>query len=121
MVMSIIHRLTGIALYLGTFLLAWWLIALASGPGYFNFVNGLFGSIVGRIVLFGYTWAIIHHMLGGLRHFIWDSGKGLDLATVNLLSWATIIGSVVITLAIWGLGLGSHAFGVADLFGGLGK
>lgn len=106
MVMSILHRLTGVALYVGTLLLAWWLMAAAAGPQYFDFVSAIFGSLPGRIVLFGYTWALVHHMLGGLRHFIWDTGRGLDIPTVNALSWSTIIGSVMITLAIWGLGLG---------------
>lgn len=101
MVMSIIHRITGAALYFGTLLLAWWLIAAATGPGYFDFVSGIFGSIPGRIVLFGYTWALIHHMLGGVRHFIWDMGKGFDLKTIDQLSWGTIILSVLLTAAIW--------------------
>ncbi len=101
MVMSIVHRITGVALYFGTLLLAWWLTAAATGPDYFNFVNGIFGSVGGRLVLFGYTWALMHHMLGGIRHFIWDTGRGYDLATVDRLSWGTIIGSVLLTGAIW--------------------
>ena len=76
MVMSILHRITGAALYFGTVLLAWWLIAAAAGPSYFDFVNGIYGSIIGRLILFGFTWALVHHMLGGLRHFIWDMGAG---------------------------------------------
>lgn len=101
MVMSILHRITGAALYFGTLLLAWWLIAAATGPGYFNFVSDIFGSIPGRIVLVGYTWALIHHMLGGVRHFIWDMGKGYDLKTIDLLSWGTIVLSLLLTAAIW--------------------
>ena len=101
MIMSIVHRITGVALYFGTLLLAWWLTAAATGPAYFNYVNGIFGSVPGRVVLFGYTWALMHHMLGGLRHFVWDTGRGYDLATVDRLSWGTLIGSVVLTAAIW--------------------
>ena len=101
MVVSIVHRLTGAALYFGTLLLAWWLIAAATGPAYFEFVNGLFGSWFGRVVLFGYTWALIQHMLGGIRHLIWDTGRGFDLVTVDRLAWGSIIGSVMITCAIW--------------------
>jgi succinate dehydrogenase / fumarate reductase, cytochrome b subunit len=96
-----LHRITGAALYLGTIILAWWLIAAATGPAYFAFVNDLLGSWVGRLVLFGYTWALIHHMLGGIRHLIWDTGRGFELKTVDLLGWGTIIGSVLITAAIW--------------------
>ena len=101
MVMSIMHRLTGAALYFGSLLLAWWLIAAASGPEYFEYVNGIFGSILGRIVLLGYTWALINHALGGIRHFIWDTGKGYDLRTIDILSWGSAILGVVLTLAIW--------------------
>jgi len=101
MVMSILHRITGAALYFGTLLLAWWLVAAASGPDYFEYVSGILGSVPGRIVLFGYTWALIHHMLGGVRHFIWDMGHGFDLKTIDLLSWGTIILSVAITSLIW--------------------
>jgi succinate dehydrogenase / fumarate reductase, cytochrome b subunit len=103
MVMSILHRITGAALYFGTLLLAWWLIAAAIGQRYYDFVNGLFAHPLGKVVLFGYTWALMHHMLGGIRHLIWDTGRGLDIAAVNRLSWATIIGSIVLTLAIWAL------------------
>ena len=101
MVMSIVHRITGVALYLGTLLLAWWLIAAAVGPGYFDFVNGIFGSPLGLAILFGYTWALIHHMFGGIRHLIWDTGRGFDLDTVSRMSWATLIGSVLATAGIW--------------------
>jgi succinate dehydrogenase / fumarate reductase, cytochrome b subunit len=101
MVMSIVHRLTGVALYFGTVLLAWWLTAAATGPAYFNYVNGIFGSLPGRVVLFGYTWALMHHMLGGLRHFLWDTGRGYDLATIDKLSWGTLIASIVLTGSIW--------------------
>lgn len=101
MVMSIVHRITGTALYLGTVLLAWWLIAAATGPEAFSFANGLLGSPVGLVVLFGYTWALMHHMLGGVRHLIWDTGRGFALPTVNLLSWLTLLGSLALTGAIW--------------------
>jgi succinate dehydrogenase / fumarate reductase cytochrome b subunit len=101
MVMSILHRITGAALYFGTILLSWWLIAAAIGPPYFDFVNGLFASVFGKLVLFGYTWALMHHMLGGLRHLIWDTGRGFDLPSVDALCWATIVGSVSLTVVIW--------------------
>ena len=57
------------------------------------------------LVLFGYTWALAHHMLGGMRHLLWDTGRGLQIWQVNVLSWLTIIGSVALTLAIWAVGL----------------
>ncbi|SRR5258706_11980541 len=105
MVMSIVHRITGMALYFGTVLLAWWLLAAASGPQAFAVANDFFGTIVGKIILFGYTWALMHHTLGGIRHFIWDTGRGLDLTSVDLLSWGTLIGSVALTIAVWAIAL----------------
>jgi succinate dehydrogenase / fumarate reductase cytochrome b subunit len=104
MVMSILHRLTGAALYFGTLLLAAWLIAAAMGEKQFALVNGLFAHPVGMLVLFGYTWALAHHMLGGMRHLIWDTGRGLQIWQVNALSWLSLIGSVALTLAIWAIG-----------------
>jgi succinate dehydrogenase / fumarate reductase cytochrome b subunit len=101
MVMSILHRLTGAALYFGTLLLAWWLIAAASRPAYFDFVASLFATWPAKIVLFGYTWALIHHMIGGIRHFIWDTGRGYDLETIDFLCWGSIVLSAVGAVAIW--------------------
>jgi succinate dehydrogenase / fumarate reductase cytochrome b subunit len=104
MVMSILHRITGAALYFGTVLLAWWLIAAAAGPDYFDFVNGIYGSFIGRLILFGFTWALVHHMLGGLRHFIWDMGAGFGREAREWLARATIIGSVTLTIVLWIIG-----------------
>ena len=106
MAMSILHRITGVALYTGTVLLAWWLLAAATGPEAFATVSWFFDSLVGRLVLFGYTWALMHHMIGGLRHFIWDMGAGFDLKTVDLLSYGTAIGSITLTVLIWVAGYG---------------
>ncbi len=101
MMMSIMHRITGAALYFGSLLLMWWLVAAAVGPHYFEFVNGLFGSWLGRLILLGYTWALMHHLMGGIRHFIWDTGRGYDLKTIDLLSWGTLVTSTLLTALIW--------------------
>lgn len=102
MAMSIVHRITGIALAGGILLLVWWLAAAASSnDDYFNMVQGLFGSILGRIVLLGFTWALVHHALGGLRHFIWDTGHGFDLPKVEWLAQANLIAAPIITAALW--------------------
>lgn len=101
MVMSIMHRITGAALYFGSLLLVWWLIAAATGPDYYNYVLSWFATWPGKAVLLGYTWALMHHLLGGLRHLIWDTGAGYDLRTVDLLSWGTLAGSVILTALIW--------------------
>jgi succinate dehydrogenase / fumarate reductase, cytochrome b subunit len=110
MVMSIVHRITGAALYFGSALLAWWLVSAAVGPEYFAYVSSWLNTWPGWIVLFGYTWALIHHALGGVRHFIWDSIHGFDLKTIDLLSWGSLAASVTLTLLVWAYGL--HANGV---------
>jgi succinate dehydrogenase / fumarate reductase cytochrome b subunit len=99
--MSGFHRVTGAVLYFGMLIPAAWLLAAASGPDWFNSVNGWIGTFLGRLVLFGYTWGLIHHMLGGVRHLIWDTGRGLDLVSIEIFAWATIIGSVSLTVAVW--------------------
>jgi len=105
MVMSIVHRITGGALYFGTLLLAAWLVAAAIGEQAFAQVSWLFGHPLGLLVLFGYSWALIHHMLGGMRHLLWDTGRGLDLTSVDILCWLTILGSLGATVAVWAVGL----------------
>ena len=104
MLMSIVHRITGGALYFGTLLIAWWLIAAASGPSAYTAFEGFIGSIVGRLILFGYTWALIHHMLGGLRHLIWDLGYGFEPTEREVLTVATLVGSIGLTIALWAVG-----------------
>jgi succinate dehydrogenase / fumarate reductase, cytochrome b subunit len=101
MVMSIMHRITGAALYFGTIILVIWLLAAATGRGNYEMVTGFMMTIPGLIVMIGYTWALMHHALGGIRHLIWDTGRGFELGTVNTMSWLTIIGSLVITAGIW--------------------
>jgi succinate dehydrogenase / fumarate reductase cytochrome b subunit len=101
MLMSILHRITGSALYVGTLLVVWWLIAAATSERYFDFVNSVYGSWLGRLVLFGYTWALMHHMLGGIRHLVWDTSIGLEKHTASKIAWATLAGSIVLTLLIW--------------------
>lgn len=101
MVMSILHRITGGALYVGTLFFVWWLVAAASGPEAFSYASAFFGSIVGQLILFGYTWALLHHMFGGIRHLIWDTGHGLGKETSTLLAQATLVASLAVTLILW--------------------
>jgi succinate dehydrogenase / fumarate reductase, cytochrome b subunit len=109
MMMSITHRVTGVALYFGTLLLVWWLTAAAHSDSYFALVQGFFAHWFGRLILFGFTWALIHHALGGLRHFIWDTGKGFELPMVEKLVRANVIGSVALTLLLWVIAYGVRA------------
>jgi len=101
MVMSIFHRITGTVLYLGMIVLAGWLIAAASGPADYAVAMDWIGSPVGYLVLLGLSWAVFHHMLGGLRHFLWDTGRGFAIPTVLKLSWATLFGSLTLTALFW--------------------
>ena len=104
MVSSIMHRITGAALYFGTLLVAWWLVSIASGENYYDAASTVFGSIIGRIVLLGYTWALIHHMLGGLRHFMWDFGYGFEKHFSTKMAKAQFIVSPVLTILVWIIG-----------------
>jgi succinate dehydrogenase / fumarate reductase cytochrome b subunit len=101
MVMSIVHRITGSINYTGSALLAAWLISAAMGEAQYNQVTSLMGTPVGLFVLFGYTWSVMHHMMGGIRHMIWDSGHGFTIPTVRRLSWLSLFGSVTLTALIW--------------------
>ena len=105
MAMSVFHRITGTALYGGTALVAIWLVALASGPAAYGWVAGFFGSIFGKLILFVYTWILLHHMLGGLRHFVWDAGYGFDRDKRMALARATLIGSTTLTIVVWAVAL----------------
>lgn len=101
MAMSIVHRITGIALYVGTLVMAWWLIATASGAGAYSAFQAFTGSWIGRLILVGYTWALIHHMLGGVRHLIWDLGYGFGPSEREWLTRAALIGSITLTVIVW--------------------
>jgi succinate dehydrogenase / fumarate reductase, cytochrome b subunit len=105
MTMSIVHRITGFGLYVGTLLLAWLLLAAASGPNAYAKFEWFAGSLIGRLILFGYTWALIHHLLGGVRHLIWDTGRGFGPSEREWLVAANLIGSIAITVLLWIIGL----------------
>ena len=106
MMMSIMHRITGVGLYFGIILLVWWLTAASISDSYFEFVQGFFGHWFGRLLLFGFTWALMHHALGGLRHLLWDTGRGYDLKVVEWLARANLAGSIVLTFLLWIIGYG---------------
>jgi len=103
--MSGFHRVTGMVLYFGIMLFVWWLQAAASGPGAFDFANRVLGSWLGLLILFGFSWGLIHHMVGGLRHFVWDFGVGLGKPARDRIALAAIVGSVSLTLVLWAIGL----------------
>jgi succinate dehydrogenase / fumarate reductase, cytochrome b subunit len=103
MAMSIMHRITGIANYAGTLLLVLWLLAAAVGEAPLAAVNAFFGSWLGQVILFGYSWSLLHHMLGGIRYFMWDFILALDPAGRETLVRIQVVGSITLTLLAWSL------------------
>ena len=101
MLTSILHRVTGVGIALGTLLLACWLVALALGPDAYAAVQRFHGSFIGRVLLFGFTWALVFHAMTGLRHLIWDLGYGIDKESGRGSSLLILIGSVILTLVVW--------------------
>jgi len=103
MASSILHRATGVALYVGALILAGWALALASGPvGYDRYVE-LLASPLGRLVLFGLTVSIFYHLANGVRHLFWDAGEGFEPKTASMTAAAAMTFSVVISVFVWGV------------------
>ena len=100
---SILQRITGIAMYFGTLLIVLWLGAAALGDGPLGVVNAVFGFWLVQIVFFLATWALFHHMLGGIRHFIWDSINGLDPVSRETIVRIQFAVSILLTLGAWAI------------------
>lgn len=100
-VLSILHRMTGVALAVGALLLVCWLVAAASGPAQFAAVQEFNGSWFGRLLLFGWTFALFYHMCNGIRHLVWDSGHGFELPQVYRSGWTVVVAAVVLTGIAW--------------------
>jgi succinate dehydrogenase / fumarate reductase cytochrome b subunit len=103
-VLSICHRISGVALAVGTFLMVSWLLAAAQGPAAFAEAQGFMGSFLGRLMLFGWTFALFYHFCNGIRHLAWDAGHGYDLETVTRSGWFTVGAAIGLTLFAWVLG-----------------
>ena len=100
-VLSILHRITGAALAIGTLLLVWWLVAVAAGPESFAAAQEFFGSVIGQLLLLGWSWALFYHLCNGIRHLAWDIGWGFDLKSVYATGWAVVIASCALTAIAW--------------------
>jgi succinate dehydrogenase / fumarate reductase cytochrome b subunit len=103
-VTSILHRFTGIGLAVGLLYLVCWLTAAASGLEAFDQLQNFNGSIIGRLLLLGWTVAFFYHLLNGLRHLAWDAGWGFELPTAYKSGYAVFIGTAVLTIAAWLIG-----------------
>ena len=103
-VLSILHRITGVALSVGLLLLIYWLTALAAGPQAYQSAQAILGSWLGLLVLFGFSVGLFYHLCSGIRHLFWDGCLGLDLKTSEFTARLVVVATVVLTLVAWGLG-----------------
>ena len=106
-VMSIIHRATGIALAVGMLLLVCWLIAAATGESAFNDVQAFNASWIGKLLLFGWSYALFYHLCNGIRHLFWDAGKGFELESAYRNGWLVVVASIALTVIAWVWGYAS--------------
>jgi len=94
---SILNRITGNAMLVSALLIIWWLTAAATNAAYFETVDGILTSFIGDVVMTLSVLGLWYHALGGLRHLIWDTGRGLDVETADKMGWGMLIGSVALT------------------------
>jgi succinate dehydrogenase / fumarate reductase cytochrome b subunit len=105
MALSILHRITGCALGVGTLLLTWWLVAAAGSDTAFEHAQWFMGSAIGLLLLFGWSLALIFHFFSGIRHLVWDAGIGFEAPTYNTSGWGVVIATAVCTVLVWVVGL----------------
>jgi succinate dehydrogenase / fumarate reductase cytochrome b subunit len=101
MLMSGVHRITGLAMVAGMIVVAWWLLAAAAGRNAYGTFEAFETSWIGRLILFGFTWALLHHVLGGIRYLIWDLGIWVDNDEREWLIRANVVGSILCTMLLW--------------------
>jgi succinate dehydrogenase / fumarate reductase cytochrome b subunit len=100
-VMSILHRISGIILAFGAFALAWWLLAAARGGDAWATAAGVLASPFGKLALFGFSLALVYHLLNGIRHLLWDAGWGFSIPQVYRSGYIVAALTVAFTAAIW--------------------
>jgi succinate dehydrogenase / fumarate reductase cytochrome b subunit len=101
MILSIVHRVTGVALSAGLMVLTIWLVALSSGAAAYEQVAGLLGSILGRLLLAGFSFAFFFHLCNGVRHLVWDVGKGFEMHQVSASARMVVLASITLTIGFW--------------------
>jgi len=101
MTLSILHRVTGVALSAGLVVLTIWLVALSTGATAYEQITAVLQSIVGRLLLVGFSFAFFFHLCNGVRHLFWDVGKGFEMRQVNASAWSVILATIVLTLGLW--------------------
>jgi succinate dehydrogenase / fumarate reductase cytochrome b subunit len=104
-VLSILHRMSGIALAIGAILLVSWIGAASDGPETYAKMQWFVGSWIGLLLLFGWSVALFFHLCNGVRHLVWDTGHGLELKSVYASGWAVLVGTAALTVVAWIAGL----------------
>lgn len=100
-ILSVTHRATGIVLSAGVLFLLYWIWSLTAGPEHYAEARSVFGSVIGRLLLLGFSYSFFYHLCNGIRHMVWDIGKGLDLESVYRGGWLVVWASVALTLVAW--------------------
>lgn len=95
--LSILNRITGVGMTLATILIVWWLLAASSNAQHFATVDGFLNSWFGGLIMIGSLWAMWYHFCNGIRHLVWDTGRGMELETVQKSGWVVIGASIVLT------------------------
>lgn len=100
---SILGRITGVGLAIGTVIVTWWLVALASGPQAYAQVEAVIGSPIGMLFMFGFTISLFYHMAKGVRQFIWDTGRAMAVEKAEKLTIAVFVVAVLLSIATWAI------------------
>ena len=103
MALSILHRATGIAMSLGFVALVVWLFDAASGAEAYATFEAVMGSVFGKLLLIGWSLAFFYHLCNGVRHLVWDTGRGFEKSQANRSSWAVLLGAAILTALFWGV------------------
>ena len=107
-VLSIVHRASGVFISLAIPFLVYWIWALGQGPDGYESSRDFFGSFIGRTLLLGWSFAFFYHLCNGLRHLVWDVGRGFDLASVYRGGWLVVAASIAMTMITWVIAYGSR-------------
>lgn len=100
MLVSGLHRISGFGMTLSAALIVWWFIAAATSPEYFAVVDGLLTSWIGTLVMLVSLWGLCHHLLNGIRHLIWDTGRLFDVETIDKTAWIVLLGGPALTILV---------------------
>lgn len=104
MTLSILHRATGVAMSVGLVILAAWLVSAASGADDYDQFITLMSTLVGRLLLIGWSFAFFFHLANGIRHLVWDTGRGFEKHQANASAWFVLVAAVVATALFWMIG-----------------